>query len=400
MNKKWNTERIAKHEPRREQTVREPQEATPKAKPVNRKPKTFTRSQKTPKEIELLKQRKGELISQEEDSEEEDEDQLLSQLADQRRKEEEEMEGDDLIKIENGLYIGHAKQARNPKLLDRFEITHVLTILKDVTRKDVLREKEGEEHILHKIIEIEDYDNEDFASRFDECADFINDALQQQSNNILIHDDDRLMASRSSTAILAYYIREKRLTVEEGLQILLDRAPNVEPNEGFKRQLNRYYVKQRRIQREESEKQQQERPQQLTSQELKQQRIQEINQQKEQTEEPASDQDKQAYCKRCRHVLFSTQDLVSHSADTEGAGMKGFSFKKLKKDSTNKSNGVTCNSLFINRMDWMGELLDQEGKLICPECAGRVGSYSWIGSQCSCGMWMNPSFAVLKTRVD
>ena len=60
-----------------------------------------------------------------------------------------------------------------------------------------------------------------------------------------------------------------------------------------------------------------------------------------------------------------------------------------------------------------------EGKLVCPKCNGRVGSYNWSGNQCSCknvcrhlmmeyrcinlhagGTWVTPAIQVLKTRVD
>jgi dual specificity phosphatase 12 len=403
MNKKSHTERLAKHETRRDQYKQHVVQEVQKQQTTSRKPKNFTRTQKVPKEIELLKKRKEELIAHDrEEVEEEDEDKLLA-LVEQRRKEEQDLQGDDLIQIEHGLFLGSLKQAKNQHVLERFEITHVLTCLKGVTRKDILKEKEGEEHILHKIIEVEDLDTEDFATHFDECVDFIRDALLQHSNNILVHDSDRAMMSCSSTAILAYFIREKKLGVEEGLQILKDLAPDVEPNEGFKRQLNRYYVKQRRLQREESERQDTEKPKQLSASELREQRKQELAKQREDTTKSAlsNDQETFAYCKRCRFPLFSTADLVSHTDETEMSGVKGFSFKKVKKDAANSAISTNkCSSLFIKRCEWMGEMLDTEGKLVCPKCAARVGSYSWVGSQCSCGMWVNPSFAVLKTRVD
>jgi hypothetical protein len=45
-----------------------------------------------------------------------------------------------------------------------------------------------------------------------------------------------------------------------------------------------------------------------------------------------------------------------------------------------------CTSLFMeDRLEWMGDLADVEGKLLCPRCSYRVGSYHWSGAQCSCG---------------
>jgi hypothetical protein len=65
-------------------------------------------------------------------------------------------------------------------------------------------------------------------------------------------------------------------------------------------------------------------------------------------------------------------------------------------------------------MDWMGDVSAIEGKLNCPKCSGRVGSWKWNGDQCSCGYdatfddnssslfsaWQTPFFQVLKARVD
>lgn len=35
-----------------------------------------------------------------------------------------------------------------------------------------------------------------------------------------------------------------------------------------------------------------------------------------------------------------------------------------------------------------------EGKLSCPKCATRLGTYCWAGAQCSCGAWVTPAFQV------
>ena len=41
-----------------------------------------------------------------------------------------------------------------------------------------------------------------------------------------------------------------------------------------------------------------------------------------------------------------------------------------------------------------------DGKLICPKCAVRLGSYTWSGMQCSCGAWVAPAIQVVKSKVD
>ena len=40
------------------------------------------------------------------------------------------------------------------------------------------------------------------------------------------------------------------------------------------------------------------------------------------------------------------------------------------------------------------------GTIGCPKCRGKVGNFSWIGIQCSCGAWMAPAFAFSRSKVD
>ena len=40
------------------------------------------------------------------------------------------------------------------------------------------------------------------------------------------------------------------------------------------------------------------------------------------------------------------------------------------------------------------------GKLSCVACKARLGSFSWAGVQCSCGVWVVPAFQLHKSRID
>jgi len=95
----------------------------------------------------------------------------------------------------------------------------------------------------------------------------------------------------------------------------------------------------------------------------------------------------------CRTKLFSSVDIMVHD---QGIGQNSFSWNK-RETLTNQ----VCTSYFIaEKMQWMSETDAVEGKLFCPKCKGRVGSYCWSGAQCSCGAWLTPSLQVVKTRVD
>lgn len=107
-------------------------------------------------------------------------------------------------------------------------------------------------------------------------------------------------------------------------------------------------------------------------------------------------------CKKCRTVLISQKDMVSHEP---GAGQSAFNYRKrstaLPSAGTNLSQ---CNSYHIEAMDWIKGVNDgaMEGKIVCPnaKCGVKLGSWSWAGEPCSCGAWVAPCFAVHKGKVD
>ena len=65
-------------------------------------------------------------------------------------------------------------------------------------------------------------------------------------------------------------------------------------------------------------------------------------------------------------------------------------------------NSSNCQSLFVEQSQWIESsvLGSSQGKLTCPKCRGRLGSYNWAGLQCSCGQWITPAFQIHKTRID
>ena len=112
-------------------------------------------------------------------------------------------------------------------------------------------------------------------------------------------------------------------------------------------------------------------------------------------------------CRKCRCLLFLHEDLMTHTANKQT-----FSYKKKKKDrkamamatmsnaspSTSKKQNDECGVHFLHSpTEWMSEL---EGKIHCPKCKTRLGSFSWSGSQCSCGSWITPSTTTESTAAQ
>ncbi|GAA5854231.1 hypothetical protein JCM8547_001745 [Rhodosporidiobolus lusitaniae] len=64
-----------------------------------------------------------------------------------------------------------------------------------------------------------------------------------------------------------------------------------------------------------------------------------------------------------------------------------------------------CSSYFVEPLSWMSPFLESgvlAGKITCPgkKCGAKLGNFDWAGSQCSCGAWVCPGFALSASRVD
>lgn len=106
-------------------------------------------------------------------------------------------------------------------------------------------------------------------------------------------------------------------------------------------------------------------------------------------------------CRKCRRPLFEAQHIVEH---TPGVGQAAFSWRKQNSSAHGKGGGApVCASYFVEPMAWMEGVDDPytlEGKIQCPKCASKLGTFSWPGSQCSCGAWVAPAFVIHKKNVD
>ena len=108
-------------------------------------------------------------------------------------------------------------------------------------------------------------------------------------------------------------------------------------------------------------------------------------------------------CRKCRRALFEAQHIVEHEP---GVGQAAFEWRRQSTllSAVGGGNGSpACANLFVEPMAWMEGTDDRytlEGKIQCPKCATKLGSFCWAGSQCSCGAWVAPAFAVHKKNVD
>jgi hypothetical protein len=120
-------------------------------------------------------------------------------------------------------------------------------------------------------------------------------------------------------------------------------------------------------------------------------------------------------CRSCRQILFYSchiQHNPIHLTSTSSA------------PSSTKTSSKACTSIFLQELSfsdnteedlyaksvqWIQELFTSpassdgngiSGKITCPSCQAKLGSWSWSDAQCSCGKWFVPSLQFTVTKVD
>ena len=130
--------------------------------------------------------------------------------------------------------------------------------------------------------------------------------------------------------------------------------------------------------------------------------------------EPKAHPDKkgEALRKPCTSYWLSTPPAWMHQEMTkpaEGAGIEAPVRRRKKRD--DEDGGVDEDGDAAgddHEDDGASEGEDagetaagaNEGKLMCPGCGTRFGTFCWSGTTCSCGSWVVPAIQVPMSRVD
>ena len=134
-----------------------------------------------------------------------------------------------LIEVFDGIFMGPMQSAYKTKDLVNAGVTHVLNVsCKEYTKRS--------KYLTYLDIHIYDAHNEDAKRHFRITNRFIDEA--RQKGKVLVH----CVAgkSRSPTFILAYLIGKQRIRLKDGIHMLRQFVPEVEPNEAFMTQLSEY----------------------------------------------------------------------------------------------------------------------------------------------------------------
>ncbi|CAL1534830.1 unnamed protein product [Lymnaea stagnalis] len=299
--------------------------------------------------------------------------------------------------IIEGLYLGGVMAALNERDLQVKKVTHILSI-DEKPLPEMLTNKCTYKHIF--ALDLYDFD---LLELFPECFTFI-DQARENGGAVLVHCQAGI--SRSATIVVAYIMQKHVISKVRALEIVAAARQFVRPNDGFQEQLQLFENMGCRIDKTHSEY----RAYQLSKLAVRfkcgqfSQGDPEIpSEVYVQPDYSAKGNDAYYKCRKCRMFLFHDGALTSHNI---GQGDSAFDWRSkvpANKRPTNAAGGdsVCQRSLFVDPLTWMkGKINIVQGKLHCPKCDIKIGSYVWFGEKCPCGAWVAPAFHIDGGKVD
>ena len=131
----------------------------------------------------------------------------------------------DIDEIIENLYLGDLSGAENIDKIKKLGIKKVLSLL-----NGYFPQYKESDNIIHKTLNVNDFDEENIIKYFGECLNFI-----KGEEKILVHC--AAGASRSATVVIAYIMWNKKMSFKEALEFVQNKRNIVCPNPGFKDQL-------------------------------------------------------------------------------------------------------------------------------------------------------------------
>ncbi|KAK5815924.1 protein-tyrosine phosphatase-like protein [Linnemannia elongata] len=309
-----------------------------------------------------------------------------------------------------GLFLSGALISESREKMQELGITHIIQVTDIPTPRFP-----GE--FIYKVIPVPDMDETNLIKHFTDTYTFIHDALES-GRKVLVHC--QAGASRSVTVVCAYLMKEKKMSAVDALKHVQALRQVAEPNDGFMTQLLLYAE----IEHDVNVNRTAYRRFLIASNAAQREMfgyIEDMTLAADPLNAPsrtaattatamtAGIQQGPLKCKKCRRALVARDSVVTH---TPGQGQASFGYRK--RDATlhiseavqsdiskiTPKAATVCQSYFIEPVEWIQELHGLEGKISCPKCDSKLGTFNWSGEQCSCGTWVTPAFMMHKGKVD
>ena len=134
------------------------------------------------------------------------------------------------------IHLGNWEIVKNAEYFKQHEIKFILSAIPEFLA-DFKYIKNTD--ITQKVINAKDEGNWNMLDQLDEAADFIK--ASREKGNILVHCAAGI--SRSTTCLIAYYIKYKEMDMNSALKKIKAKRSIVCPNVGFQKQLKMYEQK-------------------------------------------------------------------------------------------------------------------------------------------------------------
>ncbi len=131
------------------------------------------------------------------------------------------------------IFLGNWEAVKDVQFLKDNEIKFILSVIPENLSKFKTIQQLG---ITQKVINAEDAPGFYLMARFDEAADFIYES--RKNGNVLVHCAAGI--SRSTTCLISYYIKYKKMSMEGAFSKIKARRTFACPNVGFQKQLTKY----------------------------------------------------------------------------------------------------------------------------------------------------------------
>jgi len=294
-----------------------------------------------------------------------------------------------VFSIEDGLWLGNLTAAIDLTFLRSNGINYIITVDSCPLPEIILDLRD----INIKYIQVTDMDGEDLLSHFDSAYEFIKTG--QEKSSVLVHCYYGI--SRSASIITAYIMKKYKISFDDAFQRVKVKNAAALPNIGFQAQLNLYETLGWKIDKNNMQfklfrlK--------IAARKVKKVKILPqdcIDVIKGDPSLICARPDPKVYrCRKCRRILALQSNLLPHYVNEK------LSWKDSKLSSDYSGFQLCSDTIFVEPMTWMSVSQSESGKINCPKCQSKLGSYSWtMGCQCQCGAKVSPAFYFVPSKID
>ncbi|CAI5701726.1 unnamed protein product [Peronospora effusa] len=228
------------------------------------------------------------------------------------------------------------------------------------------------------LIDILDMEDELLLPYFNKCIHFIKKHLMRETS-VLVHCV--YGQSRSAAVCVAYLMATQDKTLLEAYDVVQQARQCISINPGFLRQLELF----ERMGNDPEVMGSTSAHAELRTMMVRRQRMQtgvaDIVAVPQLTRSGTS-----ICCRKCNYLLCTTRNQLPHLAPGEATSRK------------------FCAGIFIEPMVWMMTLSsvisNNNGKLLCPSCKAKLGSWNWLGVKCNCKRFVTPAFQLVPSRTQ